>query len=255
MLPKRRIFRTHHEPMYRCCGDLELDRELLFGTELSGNRLWLNGFKFDVVSIIGSVVTKVQDLGLELPINSVTDLLKEWKSMSEICSHTYGSNLEEAFRRTLLADAIGGKRYQGNAHSAVITKETDRGAFVNDSVWKSSPDFVYLIEGRLGKAEKESESSLEEQLNSRIDLLEASMKRAAIKRAFFVTEKGYMGLGPSNMEEGDFLYVLSGGQVPFILRPTTLVEGFSLVGESYVHGIMDGEATVLGIDMDTIYLV
>jgi hypothetical protein len=43
--------------------------------------------------------------------------------------------------------------------------------------------------------------------------------------------------------------------VPFILRPTILAEGFSLVGESYVHGIMDGEATMLGIEVETIYLV
>ena len=256
VLPKHRILGARHEPMYRCCGDLELDRELLFGTELSGSsRLWLNGFKFDVVSIIGSVATNVQNLGLELPINGVTDLLKEWKSMSEICSHMYRSNLEEAFRRTLLADAIGGKRYQENTHSAVIAKETDGGALTNDSVRESPPDFVYLIEGRLGTAEKESQSSLEERLNSRIDLSEASIKRAAIKRAFFVTEKGYMGLGPSSMEEGDLVYVLSGGQVPFILRPTVLAEGFSLVGESYVHGIMDGEATVLGIEVETMYLV
>ncbi|KAH8592869.1 hypothetical protein B0O99DRAFT_629186 [Bisporella sp. PMI_857] len=255
VLPKRRILGAQQFPMYWCCGDLELDRELLFGTELSGNRLWLNGLKFDAVSIIGSVATKVQDLGLELPINGVTDLLKEWESMSEICSHVYGANLEEAFRRTLLADAIGGKRYQGNTPSTLIATETDGSALINDCVRESSSDFVYFIEGRLEAAGEKSLSSLEEQLNSRIDLLEASMKRATIKRAFFVTEKGYMGLGPSSMEEGDLVYVLSGGQVPFILRPTRLAEGFSLVGESYVHGIMDGEATVLGIEVETMYLI
>jgi hypothetical protein len=97
VLPKRRKLSARHEPMYRCCGDLVLDRELLFETEPSSNRLWLNGFKFDIVFIIGSVATKVQDLGLELPVNGVTNLLKEWKSMSEICSYMYGSNLKEAF--------------------------------------------------------------------------------------------------------------------------------------------------------------
>lgn len=255
VLPKRRISCAGHEPMYRCCGDLELDREILFGTVSSSNRLWLNGFKFDVVSIIGSVATKTQDLGLEAPINGVSDSLKVWKSMSEICSHVYGSNLEEAFRRTLLADAIGGKRYQENTPSIVATKEAREGTLVDDNVRESSPDFVYLIEGRLGTTEKESKSSLEERLNHRTDLLEASMKRAAIKRAFFVTEKGHMGLGPSSMEERDLVYVLAGGQVPFILRPTIIAEGFSLVGESYIHGIMDGEATVLEIKVETIYLV
>jgi hypothetical protein len=207
------------------------------------------------VSIIGSVATKVQHLGLEIPINGVTNLLREWKSMSGTCSHMYGSNFEEAFRRTLLADTIGEERSQKYTDSAVIAKETDGITLVNDNVRESSPNFVYLIEGRLGTSEIESQSSLEERLNRRIDLTEASMKRAAIKRAFFVTEQGYMGLGPSSMEEGDLVYVLSGGQVPFILRPTILVEGFSLVGESYVHGIMDGEATVLGIEVETLYLV
>jgi len=67
------------------------------------------------------------------------------------------------------------------------------------------------------------------------------MKRAAITRAFFVTEKGYMGFGPSSME-GDLVYLLSGGQVPFILRPTILGEGFSLVGESYIYGTMEGRS-------------
>jgi hypothetical protein len=241
--------------MYRCCGDLELDRELLFGTELSGNRLWLNGFKFDAVSVVGSVATKAQDLGLELPVSGTPHLLKEWKSMSEICRYVYGSDLEEAFRRTLLADAIGGKRCLETNLSAVIATETNRAVLTDSSVGEASPDFVYLTEGRLGTVERGSLASKEARLNSRVDLSEASVKRAAIKRAFFVTEQGYMGLGPLGMEEGDLVYVLSGGQVPFILRPTILAEGFSLVGESYVHGIMDGEATMLGIEVETIYLV
>lgn len=43
--------------------------------------------------------------------------------------------------------------------------------------------------------------------------------------------------------------------MPFILRLKLLAEGFCLVGESYGHGIMDGEATVLGIEIETIFLV
>ena len=43
--------------------------------------------------------------------------------------------------------------------------------------------------------------------------------------------------------------------MPFILRPIPLSEGFSLIGECYVHGIMDGEATAHGIDVETIFLV
>ena len=62
-------------------------------------------------------------------------------------------------------------------------------------------------------------------------------------RSFFITGKGYMGLVATidGAEEGDLICLLAGGEVPFILRS----KGESLyqfIGESYVHGIMDGSA-------------
>ena len=49
-----------------------------------------------------------------------------------------------------------------------------------------------------------------------------------------------MGVGPKDIQNGDILSVLLGGQVPFILRK--LDDTCMLVGESYIHGIMNGEA-------------
>lgn len=60
------------------------------------------------------------------------------------------------------------------------------------------------------------------------------------RRCFFVTSKGYMGLGPNAMQIGDIVCVLFGCKVPFILRP--MGGYYLLVGDSYIHGIMDGEA-------------
>ncbi|KAH7383577.1 heterokaryon incompatibility protein-domain-containing protein [Cadophora sp. MPI-SDFR-AT-0126] len=63
-------------------------------------------------------------------------------------------------------------------------------------------------------------------------------------RSFIVTSKGYIGLAPLKTEIGDVVTVLEGGSVPFVLR--ALDEGgYKFIGESYVHGIMEGEA-VLG---------
>jgi hypothetical protein len=60
-------------------------------------------------------------------------------------------------------------------------------------------------------------------------------------RCFFVTEKGHMGLGPPEVQKGDLVAVLLGGSVPFILRGEE--QGcFTLLGESYVYGLMKGEA-------------
>lgn len=68
-----------------------------------------------------------------------------------------------------------------------------------------------------------------------------------------------MGLGPELMGVGDRVFTLHGGELPVILRaappqaiptPTEAAgcnhhppeQVFQLVGTSYVHGLMDGEA-------------
>jgi hypothetical protein len=49
-----------------------------------------------------------------------------------------------------------------------------------------------------------------------------------------------MGLIPAHAQEGDVVAVLTGGHVPIILRPR---DGYyTVVGDAYVQGIMDGEA-------------
>ncbi len=62
-------------------------------------------------------------------------------------------------------------------------------------------------------------------------------------RRLFVTSRGYMGFGPWNAEVGDKVCVLRGGKTPFLLRVRREQQGeYTLVGESYVYGIMEGEA-------------
>lgn len=59
-------------------------------------------------------------------------------------------------------------------------------------------------------------------------------------RKFVVTEHGRMGLVPRHAREGDVVAILTGASVPIILRPAE--NFFTVVGDAYVHGIMDGEA-------------
>ncbi|KAI1291424.1 heterokaryon incompatibility protein-domain-containing protein [Xylaria venustula] len=81
----------------------------------------------------------------------------------------------------------------------------------------------------------------------------------------------FIGLGPNSMQAGDEIWVLRGSEWPFVLRPRYLeqdrgsrvtekshrvrkrawwqipllkcavVDAYELIGEAYVHGIMDGE--------------
>lgn len=59
-------------------------------------------------------------------------------------------------------------------------------------------------------------------------------------RRFFVTERGYVGLGYSSTKPGDFVSILRGGKFPYILSGKG--ERFEIRGECYVHGLMKGEA-------------
>ncbi|KAK4185609.1 hypothetical protein QBC35DRAFT_476227, partial [Podospora australis] len=92
--------------------------------------------------------------------------------------------------------------------------------------------------------------------NSSLDRVTSSVHVATSRRRFFITSSGFMGLGPVGMRVGDQLHILLGGKTPFVLRPAESGDevGFfrdiedmvgridkEVVGDCYVHGIMDGE--------------
>lgn len=78
-----------------------------------------------------------------------------------------------------------------------------------------------------------------------------------MQRKLFTTYRGYIGMGPPNVQQSDRIYVLLGCNLPVVLRPCG--DGmFKLVGEFYIHSIMNGEALEWlekgdwGIKMETV---
>lgn len=67
-----------------------------------------------------------------------------------------------------------------------------------------------------------------------------SLMSASNARQPFVTESGFVGLGPLGMEKDDLVGLVCGCEVPFVIR--RLEAGWQILGEAYVHGLMDGEA-------------
>ncbi|MCJ1249475.1 hypothetical protein MMC30_006699 [Trapelia coarctata] len=66
------------------------------------------------------------------------------------------------------------------------------------------------------------------------------VKKACSGRKLLGTTNGCIGLAPSGAEIGDGVAILLGGQLPFIIRPAG--DGrYTLVGESYLGGLMDGK--------------
>jgi hypothetical protein len=62
----------------------------------------------------------------------------------------------------------------------------------------------------------------------------------SFRRQLITTKQGYVGLGHAQAKVGDTVCLLSGCSVPVILRLCD--GGYRVVGEAYIHGIMDGEA-------------
>lgn len=63
---------------------------------------------------------------------------------------------------------------------------------------------------------------------------------------FVITGHGFVGTVPKSAEADDVVAILKGGHVPFILRESSTRPGaFRLVGECYIHGMMNGEALSL----------
>ena len=58
-------------------------------------------------------------------------------------------------------------------------------------------------------------------------------------RTFFVTSRGYMGLGPPHLEVGDAICVFPGHSVPVIMHKADSY--YKHRGECFVLGVMDGE--------------
>jgi hypothetical protein len=63
--------------------------------------------------------------------------------------------------------------------------------------------------------------------------------RSATMRRFFISQTGYMGLGPPALAQGDMICILCGCNVPVLIRKED--DHHLLVGECFVWGLMDGE--------------
>ena len=198
-----------------------------FGDEYSKEALVLSGLKVDVISFASKMPSVEYYTGTDLQ----EDIDRKRKrrettiaTCQELEQHVQTMGLEtnpyatlhgrrEAFWRTLIAD--------------------------RDLALKGPPipsdDFAGRFEAWIGKNEGKENNELYTRPYS-----DAAIWRC-IKRSFVTTSKGYLGLAPWGARKDDVICVLRGGDVPFVLREKEQEHGYwELVGEAYLHGIMDG---------------
>ncbi|KAG7153063.1 Heterokaryon incompatibility protein 6 like [Verticillium longisporum] len=163
--------------------------------------------------------------------------------VATMSGYTYanGQSHEEALWRTLVCDA-----------PSVGTGELVSGSGMD---WPADP--VYGLWYRYGMRhlvevplDDEDRALSPEETHERMQLGSrwvTSAQYRCYSRRLAVTEKGYLALIPPLAEVGDMVAVIPGTAVPFILREKGYdvdmsEKVYTLVGESYVHGLMNGEA-------------
>lgn len=168
---------------------------------INGLRLSLQGIKIDKISTLSPIWQR--------NVHNTAEV-KNWVP-DRYSNSTYiptGQPLDEAFRTTILADMD------------VLRKS--RGYVAN---W-------HLLDARYDDLTADER----DQRNKG----GVSLKCASGMRRLCWTKAGRMGLVPATARADDLLYVLFGGQVMYVLREKG-AEVFGFVGESYIHGLMDGE--------------
>ncbi|MCJ1457088.1 hypothetical protein MMC28_007454 [Mycoblastus sanguinarius] len=215
--------------------DDDIKPQIQCGTR--SNKLSIRGVLLDIVCGTSAIYERTA-----LQPGAVSDWCDEALAIaSSLDPYPTGEPWEEAFWRTLLAN----KMYDGsqapsswaqNYQSFQTMLELDRLDVASGPSGRrtgklndSSPDWTGY-----GSAHEKHQAGL----------FLMSSRQAIINRSFCATENGYIGLTPG-AEPGDLICSLFGAPVPYVLRVNEFEEGhgqtYTLVGECYVHGFMDGK--------------
>jgi hypothetical protein len=73
------------------------------------------------------------------------------------------------------------------------------------------------------------------------ELFAKAYRYADYPRLLFITKDKKMGIMTASVKAGNIVILIYGTNVPFILRKVKDKNEYTLIGEAYCHGLMDGE--------------
>ncbi|KAF4633568.1 hypothetical protein G7Y89_g4550 [Cudoniella acicularis] len=240
----------------------------------------LPGLQVDEIAVVGEDVAFSEEANLSV-VHSWAVLVFSWSrdkgnyegySWSSRNKYKHGSNgLGNAFRTMLCADIVrSGSEAKGftdrsvedDDHEMIAAWYLRKGGPGNYHDPYINPTLKALVEDLQNIGSLTAPETISPDIN-------LAIWSATARRKFFITKKGYIGLGPAKLRVGDGLFMLLGGRTPFILRsagscrvpwnsviPSSLgyygseartVERscFEMVGDCYAQGLMGDEAMEL----------
>ncbi|KAK1758115.1 heterokaryon incompatibility protein-domain-containing protein [Echria macrotheca] len=241
--------------VYKAAGDWPAQFEFI-GESL----LQCRGFVFD--RVVGLGARGVGHFGWDGA--SIVQGPRSWKPI-------YGDHTQTAralVETLMLGRGAGAKRLDGR-HSAILSLPktfraagpqfkqrgwswlaSQQGYYFRWELWRSTHDGLRLGRSKLADffTDVIPEGADEDSYNEVYGVFDRSCQ----ERRLMLTEGGRIGWGPDNiiysdgyqqMWPGDLLCIIFGCSTPLVIRPLgSDGEAFQIVGEAYVHGVMDGEA-------------
>jgi hypothetical protein len=196
---------------YRCSQDLSHPPFIE-----SGLYLHLKGVQIDTVTKVGPSLNSMD-------WRNIGSVFESWQQLAglPLLRFPWANKRQQSFWRTLLADTIFDVENKCFRRcTAQDIREANR--------WLIHLLVMYII-------------GFQPPIEDRFVL---AVLAATYGRAMFVTARGRFGLSYTTLEEGDEVWALQGGSVPFVLRNREGTrDGFrALIGDCYLDGVMDGEA-------------
>lgn len=179
----------------------------------------------------------------------------------------------DAFWRTITADTLYVESFHGSSwldEGSKYRRATSNGPAAFEA-WKEDDTSKRRRKTSYGPAGLVKNYVEPEELTALKNCFHYAVKTASVSRKFFVMHNGFIGIGPANLRPGDAIYIVLGSRVPLVMRRrpqstrcsyeslrnlfdypggvrtnTELCnmlhdDMYALVGDAYVHGVMDGE--------------
>ena len=120
-------------------------------------------------------------------------------------------------------------------------------------------EFMELLPGLIARSfgigKEDVEGLVKEKQDREVMVTEylSHVSRIVDGRRFCVTRERRIGFVPPGTREGDRVFIVKGARTPFVVRDIPGREAgegkwVRLVGECYLHGVMDGEMVTSGVE-------
>ncbi|KAM0798112.1 heterokaryon incompatibility protein-domain-containing protein [Usnea florida] len=170
--------------------------------------------------VIFATVSGVQKMIFQHTYKGIINLIQRLNlQKTEHLSYVAGGSLIDAVCRTLIQNIFCNEYHPPKTYYARF---------------EESRDFVLAL-----SLDKNPKFNSDASIDSKKFL--ESVRTYCSKRSFIITEEGYIGIAPRATKPGDRVCVLLGCRTPLLLRKTSGLQS-QVVGECYIHGVMDGEA-------------